>query len=74
MILLFDLFEVALLIGACFIVNYVTADSKTNYVEGYAMVAFYVMIALCTWFYDGQTELNDVLTGPGSTCNVTHGE
>jgi len=39
-----DFFEVALLLGACFLVNYVTADAKTNWVEGMVMVAFYVMI------------------------------
>jgi Ca2+/Na+ antiporter len=39
-----DMFEVALLVGACFLVNYVTADSKTNWVEGCIMVAFYLMI------------------------------
>jgi Ca2+:H+ antiporter len=39
-----DFFEVAILLAACFIVNYVTADAKTNWVEGYAMVSFYVMI------------------------------
>jgi Ca2+/H+ antiporter len=39
-----DLFEVAVVIGACFIVNYVTADAKTNYAEGFAMVAFYFMV------------------------------
>ena len=33
-----------MLIGACFIVNYVTADSKTNWAEGATMVSFYVMI------------------------------
>nr|AVR29894.1 putative calcium-hydrogen exchanger 2 [Ganoderma lucidum] len=52
--LLFDYFEVALLLGSCFLVNYVTADSKTNWVEGFIMVAFYVMIALTAWFYPGQ--------------------
>ncbi|KAJ3505926.1 hypothetical protein NLJ89_g7158 [Agrocybe chaxingu] len=55
--LLFDLFEVAILVGACFIVNYVTADSKTNWAEGVAMVTFYAMIALCAWFYPGQPEI-----------------
>ncbi|KAM5541651.1 hypothetical protein V8D89_004841 [Ganoderma adspersum] len=52
--LLFDYFEVALLLGSCFLVNYVTADAKTNWVEGFIMVAFYVMIALTAWFYPGQ--------------------
>ncbi|PPR02488.1 hypothetical protein CVT24_002037 [Panaeolus cyanescens] len=57
LVLLFDLFEVAVLLGACFIVNYVTADSKTNWAEGMAMVVFYLMIALCAWFYRGQPEI-----------------
>lgn len=39
-----DYFELALLLGASFLVNYVTADSKTNWVEGLIMVAFYLMI------------------------------
>jgi Ca2+:H+ antiporter len=42
--LLFDLFEVVLLIGATFLVNYVTADAKTNWVEGVMMLALYSMI------------------------------
>jgi len=56
--LLFDFFEVAILLGACFIVNYVTADAKTNWIEGYAMVSFYAMVVLCAWFYPGQPEIN----------------
>ncbi|OBZ72759.1 Vacuolar calcium ion transporter [Grifola frondosa] len=44
-------FEVALLLGACFLVNYVTADAKTNWVE-----------AICSWFYTGQPELAIMLT------------
>ncbi|KAF9569408.1 hypothetical protein CPC08DRAFT_701898 [Agrocybe pediades] len=55
--LLFETFEVAILIGACFLVNYVTADSKTNWAEGMTMVAFYVMIAICSWFYTGEEEV-----------------
>lgn len=61
MTLLFDLFEVAVLLGSCFLVNYVTADSKTNWLEGYAMVTFYMMIALCSWFYPGQTEIHEMV-------------
>ncbi|KAF9482020.1 hypothetical protein BDN70DRAFT_802382 [Pholiota conissans] len=63
--LLFDLFEVAALIGACFIVNYVTADAKTNWAEGMSMVVFYAMISLCAWFYHGQPEIQFL-----STCNT----
>ena len=39
-----DYFEVALLLGACFLVNYVMQDSKTNMSEGLTMICFYVMI------------------------------
>ncbi|KAH9913962.1 uncharacterized protein BXZ73DRAFT_106748 [Epithele typhae] len=59
--LLFDYFEVALLLGACFLVNYVTADAKTNWVEGLILVSFYLMIALTTWFYPGQPEVELML-------------
>lgn len=55
--LLFDLFEVAVLLGTCFLVNYVTADSKTNWAEGMTLVVFYLMIALSAWFYTGQPEV-----------------
>ncbi|KAG8726315.1 hypothetical protein FRC11_000376, partial [Ceratobasidium sp. 423] len=61
MSLLFDLWEVAILIGACFLVNYVTADAKTNWVEGMIMVLFYVGIALVAWFYNGQPEVHEML-------------
>jgi len=44
MSLLFNLFEVAVLIGACFLVTFVTSDAKTNWVEGFMMVVFYLMI------------------------------
>ncbi|KAG6877847.1 hypothetical protein C0993_003220 [Termitomyces sp. T159_Od127] len=62
MSLLFDFFEVAVLLGSCFIVNYVTADAKTNWAEGFAMVAFYCMIAVCAWFYTGQPEISFLLS------------
>ncbi|KAJ7179434.1 hypothetical protein C8R46DRAFT_1073762 [Mycena filopes] len=62
MSLLFDLFEVALVIASCFVVNGVTQDAKTNWAEGYAMLAFYVMIALASWFYRGQDEIDFLLT------------
>ncbi|KAG8931459.1 hypothetical protein FRC02_002688 [Tulasnella sp. 418] len=54
MSLLFDLFEVAVIIGSCFLVNYVTQDAKTNWAEGLVLVTYYVMIALVAFFYPGQ--------------------
>ncbi|KAN0135210.1 H+/Ca2+ exchanger Vxc1-like protein [Lactarius tabidus] len=57
MTLLFDLFEVTLLVGACFLVNYVTADGKTNWAEGSILIAFYAMIVVSAWYYPGQNEV-----------------
>ncbi|TFY80602.1 hypothetical protein EWM64_g3412 [Hericium alpestre] len=54
---LFDLFEVTVLVGSCFLVNYVTADNKTNWAEGTMMISLYLMIALSAWFYPGQPEV-----------------
>jgi Ca2+:H+ antiporter len=34
-----DLFDVSVLLGACFLVNYVTADKKTNWIEGIYLIA-----------------------------------
>ncbi|KAJ8086197.1 hypothetical protein PM082_005020 [Marasmius tenuissimus] len=65
--LLFDFFEIAVLIGSCFLVNYVTQDGKTNWAEGVAMVAFYAMIVLCAWFYGGQADVALLLQF--GTCN-----
>ncbi|KAI0262088.1 hypothetical protein BC834DRAFT_829364 [Gloeopeniophorella convolvens] len=55
--MLFDLFEVTLLVGACFLVNYVTADAKTNWAEGSILISFYAMIGLSAWYYTGQPEV-----------------
>ncbi len=34
------------------------------------MIIFYVMIALCTWFYGGQPELEAMLTCAGSVAQA----
>ena len=36
-----------MLLGACFLVNYVTVDEKTNMSEGLTMISFYAMIVSC---------------------------
>ncbi|KAG7096675.1 hypothetical protein E1B28_004089 [Marasmius oreades] len=59
--LLFDFFEIAILFGSCFLVNYVTQDAKTNWAEGVAMVGFYAMIVLCAWFYRGPKDIVELL-------------
>ncbi|KAF9527191.1 hypothetical protein CPB83DRAFT_769027 [Crepidotus variabilis] len=69
MTLLFDLFEVVVLVGSCFLVNYVTADAKTNWAEGAAMVISYFMIALVAWFYGGQPDAR-VMSTCGSVASA----
>jgi Ca2+:H+ antiporter len=73
MSLLFDLFEVALLLGAAFLVNYVTAGAKTNWGEGASLVAFYSMIALTAFFYSGQPEIRDFLSCTSVASAISNG-
>lgn len=73
MSLLFDLFEISVLLGSCFLVNYVTADSRTNWAEGSMLVAFYIMIALTAWFYPGQQEVHLMLSPSISVALAAHG-
>ncbi|KAK7470977.1 hypothetical protein VKT23_002391 [Stygiomarasmius scandens] len=61
MTLLFDLFEVTVLVGSCFLLNYVTADAKTNWAEGTMLGALYIMVAVTAWFYPGQPEISAML-------------
>ncbi|KAJ7781584.1 hypothetical protein B0H16DRAFT_1498964 [Mycena metata] len=60
--LLFDVFEVVLLISATFLINYVAAGAKTNWVEGVMLFALYLMIALTAWFYPGQSAVGTMLS------------
>ncbi|EEB93271.1 hypothetical protein MPER_08098, partial [Moniliophthora perniciosa FA553] len=55
------LYEICILLGSCFLVNYVTQDAKTNWAEGVTMVSFYAMIVLISWWYDGQEEIGQLL-------------
>ncbi|KAI0331539.1 hypothetical protein GY45DRAFT_1275661 [Cubamyces sp. BRFM 1775] len=64
--LLFDYFEVALLLGTCFLVNHVTADGETNFAEGFTMITFYAMVATAAWFYPGQSQVGYMLSCPES--------
>jgi len=73
MSLLFDLFEVVLLVGACFLVNYVTADAKTNWAEGWILVSFYIMIGLSAWYYPGQDSVRTMNACEGITAALASG-
>ncbi|QRV99134.1 Sodium/calcium exchanger protein [Ceratobasidium sp. AG-Ba] len=53
--LLFDHYEVVVVVGASFLVNSVTQDGRTNWSEGMIMVGFYIIIALGAWYYPGDS-------------------
>ncbi|CEL53188.1 Vacuolar calcium ion transporter OS=Schizosaccharomyces pombe (strain 972 / ATCC 24843) GN=vcx1 PE=3 SV=1 [Rhizoctonia solani AG-1 IB] len=59
--LLFDHFEVVVVVGASFLVNSVTQDGRTNWSEGTIMVAFYAIIGLAAWYYPGHAEAHFLL-------------
>jgi len=60
--LLFDTFEVGLLLAASFLLNYVTFDSETNWAEGVMLVAFYSMVVVTAWFYPGRRDFQELLS------------
>ncbi|PIL32595.1 transporter [Ganoderma sinense ZZ0214-1] len=68
--LLFDYFEIGMLLGACFLVNWVTSDAKTNMSEGLTMITFYAMIATAAWWYPGQPQVAFMLNCPGSVAEA----
>ncbi|KAG8733550.1 hypothetical protein FRC11_005303 [Ceratobasidium sp. 423] len=59
--LLFDHFEVVVIVGASFLVNSVTQDGRTNWSEGTIMVGFYIIIGLAAWYYPGDAEAHFLL-------------
>lgn len=58
-----DVFEVVMLVGACFLVNYITADSKTNWAEGYTLISFYLIIVSAPWSNRIYLPITDNLPG-----------
>ncbi|KAF8631195.1 hypothetical protein AX15_002527 [Amanita polypyramis BW_CC] len=60
--LLFNMFEVILLLAAGFLVNCVTFDSRVNWAQGVMLVTFYLMIAITSWFYPGGEDTHSALS------------
>lgn len=51
MTLVFDYFQIVLLLLAVFLVNYLIGDGKSHWLEGVLLMALYLLIALAAWFY-----------------------
>jgi hypothetical protein len=53
--LYFDPFESAALFLSVVTVNYVIADGKSNWLEGAILMVLYLIIAICVFFYSGES-------------------
>jgi len=60
--LLFDPFEAITLFLAVITVNYVTADGRTNWLEGLILMNLYFIIGVSFWYYPGTDPSSKVLT------------
>jgi len=58
--LLFDPFESVTLFLAVITVNYVTADGKTNWLEGLILMNLYFIVAVSFWYYPGSDPSGDL--------------
>jgi hypothetical protein len=45
----FDLFQVATMFVAVLLVNYLIADGKSHWLEGWLLICLYSIIAVCSW-------------------------
>ncbi|KAK3081064.1 hypothetical protein LTS18_010562 [Coniosporium uncinatum] len=51
MTLVFDDFQIAVLIVAIWLVNYLIGDGKSHWLEGNLLICLYIIIAVAAWFY-----------------------
>lgn len=56
MSLYFNLFETVSLFATAFVVNFLVLDGRSNYLEGSLLIAAYVIIAVCAFFYPNEAE------------------
>ncbi|KAJ3555455.1 hypothetical protein NM688_g2568 [Phlebia brevispora] len=70
LIIVLDYFELALLLGAATLVNYITQEQETDAAKGFILMSFYAMIATSAWFYAGQKIEAIMLACPGSVAQA----
>ncbi|KAJ7619477.1 Calcium/proton exchanger [Roridomyces roridus] len=54
--MLFDPFESVAVFLSVLTVNYVVQDGKSNWLEGFILMALYLILALTFWYYPGASE------------------
>ncbi|QDS75426.1 hypothetical protein FKW77_003698 [Venturia effusa] len=69
MSLYFNLFETVSLFVAVFVVNFLVLDGRSNYLEGVLLIASYIIIAVCAFFYP--SEANQSSIGGAENADVT---
>ncbi|KAH6895845.1 calcium/proton exchanger [Thelonectria olida] len=47
----FDIFQVAVMFVAVLLTNYLIADGKSHWLEGFLLICLYAIIATCSWWY-----------------------
>ncbi|KAI1755267.1 Calcium/proton exchanger [Xylaria castorea] len=55
MTLAFDTFQIVVLFVAVLLVNYLIGDGKSHWLEGVQLIALYVIIAVCAFYYPNGT-------------------
>nr|POF13066.1 vacuolar calcium ion transporter [Quercus suber] len=60
MSLYFNIFETVSLFVTAFIINFLVLDGRSNYLEGSLLIAGYVIIAICAFFYPGTDAQSDI--------------
>ncbi|KAI1170649.1 Sodium/calcium exchanger protein-domain-containing protein [Nemania sp. FL0916] len=58
MTLAFDTFQVVTLFVAVLLVNYLIGDGKSHWLEGVQLIALYVIIAVCAFYYPNGTGIS----------------
>lgn len=54
----FDLFQVAVMFVAVLLTNYLIADGKSHWLEGWLLICLYAIIATCSWCKSNPSSLN----------------
>lgn len=67
MSLFFNIYETAILLIAVIMVNYLIMDGESNWLEGFMLVAIYVVIAISFYYYPDETSSLISSSGSNST-------
>jgi len=70
MSLYFTIFETISLFVTAFVVNFLVLDGRSNYLEGILLMASYIIIAVCAFFYPDSASASEV-GGGDINSNVT---